>query len=108
MERTHPRSRFCSWSKGVASGLVLGAVLRSPFTRMQECVSSDPATVVASWLDIPLADVRDGRSGVPPGSYLWGTDAAMEDLLVIQGGGRRRPGALRAGGPPQRRLDAQR
>jgi hypothetical protein len=71
-------------------------------------VSSDPATVVASWLDIPLADVRDGRSGVPPGSYLWGTDAAMEDLLVIQGGGRRRPGALRAGGPPQRRLDAQR
>jgi hypothetical protein len=43
------------------------------------------APVVASWLDIPLIDVRDGRRGVPPGSYLWGTAEAMQDLLVITG-----------------------
>jgi len=41
--------------------------------------------VVASWLDVPIAQVRDGRDGVPPGSYLWGTDAAMENLVVIEG-----------------------
>ena len=41
--------------------------------------------VAATWLDIPIADVRDGRDGVPPGSYLWGTPAAMRDLLVIEG-----------------------
>jgi hypothetical protein len=41
--------------------------------------------VVASWLDVPIAEVLDGRDGVPPGSYLWGTDAAMENLVVIEG-----------------------
>jgi hypothetical protein len=41
--------------------------------------------VAASWLDLPLADVRDGRRGVPPGSYLWGTADAMRNLLVIEG-----------------------
>ena len=41
--------------------------------------------VAASWLDVPVDDVRDGRDGVPPGSYLWGTAAAMKDLLVIEG-----------------------
>jgi hypothetical protein len=60
--------------------------------------------VAASWLDLPLADVRDGRRGVPPGSYLWGTADAMRDLLVIQGraGGvapaPRAPVVRRAGG----------
>jgi hypothetical protein len=41
--------------------------------------------VVASWLDVPLADTRDGRAGIPPGSYLWGTTQAMENLVVIEG-----------------------
>jgi hypothetical protein len=41
--------------------------------------------VAASWLDLPLTDVRDGRRGVPPGSYLWGTADAMRNLLVIEG-----------------------
>jgi hypothetical protein len=41
--------------------------------------------VVASWLDLPISQVRDGRDGVPRGSYLWGTDAAMENLVVIEG-----------------------
>lgn len=41
--------------------------------------------VVASWLDVPISQVRDGREGVPPGSYLWGSDAAMKNLVVIEG-----------------------
>ena len=41
--------------------------------------------VVASWLDVPTADVRDGRAGVPPGSYLWGTAEAMKNIVVIEG-----------------------
>jgi hypothetical protein len=41
--------------------------------------------IVASWLDVSISQVRDGREGVPPGSYLWGTDAAMENLVVIEG-----------------------
>jgi hypothetical protein len=41
--------------------------------------------VVASWLDVPISQVRDGRDGVPPGSYLWGTEAAMKNLVVIEG-----------------------
>jgi hypothetical protein len=41
--------------------------------------------VAASWLDLQLSDVRDGRRGVPPGSYLWGTADAMRNLLVIEG-----------------------
>lgn len=44
--------------------------------------------VAASWLDVPVGEVLDGRDGVPPGSYLWGTEAAMRNLLVIEG----RPG----------------
>jgi hypothetical protein len=45
--------------------------------------------VVASWLDLPLSNVRDGRSGIPRGSYVWGDEAAMKNLLVIEG----RPGS---------------
>jgi hypothetical protein len=41
--------------------------------------------VVASWLDVPISDVRDGRGGVPPGSYLWGTAEAMKNIVVIEG-----------------------
>jgi hypothetical protein len=41
--------------------------------------------VTASWLDVPLDDVRDGRDGVPPGSYLWGTEDAMRNLIVVEG-----------------------
>ena len=41
--------------------------------------------MVASWLDVPISQVLDGRDGVPPGSYLWGTEAAMENLVVIEG-----------------------
>ncbi len=41
--------------------------------------------VVAVWLDVPLRDVRDGRDGIPAGSYLWGTPAAMKDIVVIAG-----------------------
>jgi hypothetical protein len=41
--------------------------------------------VVASWLDAPISQVLDGRGGVPPGSYLWGTDAAMKNLVVVEG-----------------------
>ena len=41
--------------------------------------------VTAVWLDVPLSDVRDGRDGVPDGSYLWGTPAAMKDIVVIAG-----------------------
>jgi hypothetical protein len=44
--------------------------------------------VAASWLDVPVGEVLDGRDGVPRGSYLWGTEAAMRNLLVIEG----RPG----------------
>jgi hypothetical protein len=44
--------------------------------------------VAAGWLDLPLEQVRDGQDGIPPGTYLWGTDAAMHNLLVIEG----RPG----------------
>jgi len=44
--------------------------------------------VAASWLDVPLDQVIDGRRAIPPGSYLWGTEAAMRNLLVIEG----RPG----------------
>ena len=42
-------------------------------------------SVTASWLDVLITDVRDGRDGIPPGSYLWGTDAAIKNLLVIEG-----------------------
>jgi len=41
--------------------------------------------VTAVWLDVPLSDVRDGRDGIPDGSYLWGTPAAMKDIVVIAG-----------------------
>jgi hypothetical protein len=41
--------------------------------------------VVASWLDVPISQVLDGRDGVPAGSYLWGSDAAMENLVVVEG-----------------------
>jgi hypothetical protein len=41
--------------------------------------------VTAVWLDVPLSDVRDGRDGIPNGSYLWGTPAAMQDIVVIAG-----------------------
>ena len=41
--------------------------------------------VAASWLDVPLDQVLDGHGAAPPGSYLWGTDAAMKNLLVVEG-----------------------
>jgi hypothetical protein len=41
--------------------------------------------VVASWLDVPISQVLDGRDGIPPGSYLGGTRAAMQNLVVIEG-----------------------
>ena len=41
--------------------------------------------VAASWLDVPLDQVLDGHRAVPPGSYLWGTEAAMRNLLVVEG-----------------------
>jgi hypothetical protein len=45
---------------------------------------------VATWLDLPLDDVRDGRDGIPPGSYLWATPEAAENILVIEN----RPGGM--------------
>ena len=39
----------------------------------------------ASWLDVDVDEVRDGLDGIPPGAYLWGTEAAMRNLVVVAG-----------------------
>jgi hypothetical protein len=41
--------------------------------------------VAATWLDVDRDQVLDGRLGTPPGSYLWGTEAAMKNILVVEG-----------------------
>jgi len=41
--------------------------------------------VVAIWREMPVSAVRDGRRGLPDGSYLWGSAQAMVGIVTLEG-----------------------